>query len=135
MLGRRAGVPVAVVWGACELGLLLLWEREYPAARAALEEGIRIGQELGRKFPTIRCLEGMAQLAWAQGDPRRAARIFGAAEALREAHRFPLPSVDRVDYECVPAIAAALGDEAFAAAWAEGRAMTLEQACAYALAG
>jgi hypothetical protein len=33
----------------------------------------------------------------------------------------------------VAAAQAGLGDEAFAAAWAEGRAMILEQAVAYAL--
>jgi hypothetical protein len=38
-----------------------------------------------------------------------------------------------VDYDCVPAIAAALGEEVFAAAWAGGRAMSLEDAVAVAI--
>jgi hypothetical protein len=42
--------------------------------------------------------------------------------------------VDRHDYDSVPAIEAALGEERFTAAWREGRAMTLEQAIAGALA-
>jgi tetratricopeptide (TPR) repeat protein len=133
-LARRAGVPIAVARGVLELGLLLVRQSEYPAARAAFEEGIRIGQEIGSTSSAIRCFEGMAQLAWAQGEPRRGARLFGAAEALREVLRFPLPPVDRVDYDCVPAITTALGEEAFAAAWAEGRALTIEQAVVYALA-
>jgi predicted ATPase/class 3 adenylate cyclase len=133
-LARGLGARGAVGSGILNLGLLLVKQGDYPAARAALEEGLRIWPEVGNKTFTVRCLEGMAQLAWAQGAPRRGARLFGAAEGQRETLQFPLPPVDRVDYECVPAIAAALGEAAFAAAWAEGRGMTLEEAAACALA-
>jgi hypothetical protein len=75
----------------------------------------------------------MAQIAWSQGQPLRTARLFGAAEALREKFCRPLPPVDRGDYDCVPAARATLGEDLFAATWTEGRAMTLEQAIAYAL--
>jgi hypothetical protein len=45
-----------------------------------------------------------------------------------------VPPVARHDYDRDVAVARAqLGETAFAAAWAEGRAMTLEQAVAYAL--
>jgi hypothetical protein len=61
-------------------------------------------------------------------------RVFGAAEALREAQGRPLPPVERADYEReVGAVRAVLGEEAFAAAWAAGRAMTLEQVILFAL--
>ena len=56
------------------------------------------------------------------------------AAALREALGTPVQPVERRTFE--PAVAAArasLGEEAFAAAWVEGRAMSLEQAIAYAL--
>jgi hypothetical protein len=65
-----------------------------------------------------------------------AAMLFGAAEAIRDALGTPLPPVDRADHDrCLAAVRAALGEEAFAAASAEGRAMELEQAVAYALEG
>jgi DNA-binding NarL/FixJ family response regulator len=60
-----------------------------------------------------------------------AVRLWGAVEVLREAAGIPLSPIERADYE--RAIAAArtrLGEQAFAAAWAEGRAMTPEQALA-----
>jgi hypothetical protein len=61
--------------------------------------------------------------------------LFGAAEALREAAQTPQPLYRRANYERDLAAARARLDEAaFAAAWAEGRAMGMEQAVAYARA-
>jgi len=60
---------------------------------------------------------------------------MGAAQALREALGAPLPPVERGAYEQTVAQARAHLDTAtWAAAWAEGPAMPLEQAVAYALA-
>ena len=75
---------------------------------------------------------GLAHVA--QGQPERAVRLYAAAEALREAIRLPAAPADRCDYEAIPAARATLGEEAFAAAWAAGRAMSPEQATEYALA-
>jgi hypothetical protein len=75
------------------------------------------------------CLEGLAEVAMGQGDPGRAARLFGAAEAVRLAIGAPLPLIQRVPYEqAVASVRAQLGQEAFEAAWAEGQTMSLEQA-------
>jgi hypothetical protein len=74
-------------------------------------------------------------VAGAQGLPARAARLYGAAEALREAIPAPLPPADPADHERQAAATRdTLGKKAFAAAWAAGRQMTMEQAVAYALA-
>ena len=70
-----------------------------------------------------------------QGQPERAARLLGAAEVLQGSIDYSLPLPDQTDYQdVVTNTRAALGDATFAAAWAEGRAMTLEQAIEYALA-
>jgi hypothetical protein len=64
----------------------------------------------------------------------RAVRLFAAAEASRASIGTPLDFLDLDEYEtCLQAVRSALGEEAFAAAWAEGRALTLEQAVARAL--
>jgi predicted ATPase/DNA-binding SARP family transcriptional activator len=63
-----------------------------------------------------------------------AARPFGAAEALREAISAPLPPNEQAAYRLqVSRVRELLGEEAFGAAWVQGRAMTLEQAIADAL--
>jgi len=67
-------------------------------------------------------------LVASQGEHEWAARLWGAAEALREAIGAPMPPVYRATYEQAVALARAqVGEEAFAAAWAEGLAMPLEQ--------
>ncbi len=76
-------------------------------------------------------VEGLAEVVAAQGEGVWAARLWGAAEALREDLHAPRPEVFRTQYE--QAIAAArthVGEKPFTAAWAQGRAMTLEQVLA-----
>jgi hypothetical protein len=73
-------------------------------------------------------------IALARNHPIRAARLFGAGEALRERIGTPLPPSQRGQYDLlVESIRAQLDTVAFEKAWAEGHAMTLEQAVAYAL--
>jgi hypothetical protein len=83
----------------------------------------------------VKDLEGLAALAVALAQPERAARLFGAAEALREAMGTPLPPAERGAHDrSVAAVRATMGDAAFAVAWAAGRVMSLEEAVALALA-
>src|SRR5579863_7459246 len=71
-------------------------------------------------------LEGLAALDAVQGEPGQAARLWGAAEALREAIGAPIHPVYHAEYEqAVNAARTELG-EAFAEAWAEGRATPLQ---------
>ncbi len=99
-------------------------------------ESLAILGEAGDKWVTTECIEGLAIIASAQGNPERAARLFGVAEAARETFGITMPRPERGDHERFGATTRErLGDAAFATAWAEGRAMTLEQAIEYALAG
>jgi hypothetical protein len=64
----------------------------------------------------------------------RAVRRWGAAAALREAIGVPPEPNWRDDWEReIGATRAALGEAAFASAWEEGQALTLEEAVQYAL--
>jgi hypothetical protein len=66
--------------------------------------------------------------------PERAARLLGAATALLDAMHSTLNPADRLDYERIVAnVQAQLDEASYTTAWAEGRAMTAEQAIAYAL--
>jgi DNA-binding NarL/FixJ family response regulator len=63
-------------------------------------------------------------------------RLLGVAAVLREAAGAPRWPADQPGYEgTVAAARTRLGTAAFAAAWAAGRALTLEQAVAEALGG
>jgi predicted ATPase len=99
------------------------------AARTLYEESMAILRELGDKRVIAYLLEGFADLAKTEGQAERAARLWGAAEALREAIGSPIPPNEREMYKRNVTATR----EAFAAAWADGGAMTIEQAIEYAL--
>jgi predicted ATPase len=79
-------------------------------------------------------LMGCADVAAGRGHARRAARLLGTIEALRERHGMPLiPALQRWHSHLVATVDDQLGGEMTAQAWAEGRAMPLEQAITEAL--
>jgi predicted ATPase/DNA-binding SARP family transcriptional activator/uncharacterized protein HemY len=115
------------------LGSVAFQQGDYGAARGLFEESMTIRRELGEKWCIASLLEEFVKLA-AQRQPERAARLWGAAEALREAIGTPLPPKERKEYgRQIAALREALGEKGFVAAWAEGQAMMLEEAIAYAL--
>jgi tetratricopeptide (TPR) repeat protein len=90
--------------------------------------------EIGNMRDVAYSIAGLAAVAGAQQLPNRAVRLLGAAEALREAVGIPLPPAYRAAHERdVAAARAQLDEAAFAAAWAAGRALPLEQAIDEAL--
>src|SRR5262249_24552660 len=116
------------------LGRVTYVQGQYGAARALFQESLAIFRELGNKHGIAASLEGLAEVVVAGGQPERAARLFGAAEGLREAIGAPLLPAERAEHDrSIAAACTALGEEAFAAAWAEGRALSLEGAVRYAL--
>src|SRR5260370_29447450 len=79
-------------------------------------------------------LEGFADLASAAGRPRRAARLFGAAEALREMTGAPLEEADRAGHERqVGVIRKRLGVQTLTNEWTAGRSTSPEDAARFAL--
>ena len=93
-----------------------------------------IHREIGHRWGITYCLEDFASLATAQNQMERAARLFGAADNLYTLLRFEMPPAERAEHDRAVATARAeLGEEAFAAAWEEGKKMTMEQAVEYAL--
>ncbi|MDQ2902218.1 MAG: tetratricopeptide repeat protein [Chloroflexota bacterium] len=96
-------------------------------ARTLYEEGIVLAREADNKMNLASDLEGLAGAVAAQGAYAWAARLWSAAEALRLAIHIPLPAIERPGYEqAVMAARAQLGEQPFAAAWSEGRVLTLE---------
>jgi hypothetical protein len=98
-----------------------------------LKESLAMQRELGDQQGIAACLEGLATVACADGQPERAARLSGAPEALGVPIATPLPPGERAHCQRhLAAARAALGEAAFVAAWAEGRAMTSDDAIEYA---
>ncbi len=79
-------------------------------------------------------LEELAMTAAAAGQAERAARLLGAEATLHETIGIPILPAEQAGIEEAAAPArAALGEEAWVAAYAAGQAMTLEEAIAEAL--
>jgi hypothetical protein len=80
------------------------------------------------------CLIGIAGVLTTLGQPQRAARLFGAAEALRDTTGAKIQPGDQPDYEKnLASTLTQLEAETFEAAWQDGRGMSLEQAITSAL--
>jgi hypothetical protein len=128
---RELGDESRIAWTLTLLWRYLAAEGDLAAARAVCEESLILEMRVnvGLSFVDIApALEGLAAVVAAQGEPTWAARLWGRAEAQRETIKIPLWPLYRADYDHAVAFACAQLDEpSFAAAWAEGRVMTLEQ--------
>jgi non-specific serine/threonine protein kinase len=116
------------------LGQLMRLEGDLAQSAARHHEALEALSELGDRWLIPRALAGMAGLAHLAGKHADAARLLGAAAALHDATgTSEIPTIRPVLDRDVADVRAALGEPAFAVAWAEGRAMTLEQAVVHAL--
>jgi hypothetical protein len=113
-----------------ELAHSLRRHGDYESARVLYLETIQDWRQQGHRGAVAHQLECLAFIANAQGQGSRAARLLGAAESLREASHSPMIPYERAEYE---QSVAALRGQASESDWAEGRALTLDQAVAFAL--
>lgn len=91
---------------------------------------------LGQYGSVAHELECLAFIARAQDQLPRAARLLGAAEALRETMTMPMTGYERTEYEReVAELSLRLEPSDFTLHWREGRSMTPDQAVAFALEG
>jgi len=103
-------------------------------AKAIYQETIKGWQALGNRSAIAHQLECFAFMSLAEEEPQRAAKLFGAGEALRDKAQSPMTDNERVEYErSVAQLRAMLREAEFNSLWAEGRAMTMEQAIQSAL--
>jgi tetratricopeptide (TPR) repeat protein len=129
-VGNKWGIAVSLH----NLGYVAKGQGDWRRAAALFEESLPLQRETRDTWGMGASLAGLAGIAGAEGQPERAARLFGAVQALMDSTDITIAPADRVEVERgLPAVRAQMSEDAFAAAWAEGRAMTLEQAIAYAL--
>ena len=133
-LFRAHGIRGGMIELLITQGQIACAQGEYERAQAMLAEGVAQGWPAGPYWLVATGLEQLARVAAAQGRAARAARLGGAVAAWRETTGAPLPSYRTAAWEATLATAhGALGAGDFTTAWAEGQALTLEQAIAEAL--
>jgi non-specific serine/threonine protein kinase len=129
-LGNTWGVAVTLI----NLGYVALHRDDWARAERLAKEGLTLLRGLGDTWGIPDGLGVLAGAAGALQQPARAARLFGAIESLLNITGGQLEPSVRAEYDRNLAVARVQLDEAtFAAAWAEGRMFSLEQAMAYAL--
>lgn len=120
-IARAQGVWVWTRHALQWLAKVAIRRGEVASARGLLEEVQRMS-----RTPKIATdpeeLEAVAELLASEGRAEEAARVLGTADALRESLGEPVPPAYRPGLDCVTSkVAAWLGPDAFATAWAEGR--------------
>jgi hypothetical protein len=134
MLAQRQGDTQNTAILQAMLAHNLLRQQESERAVALLHESIIHLQRIQGKWFLVYPLLELATVAHLREQPLRTARLLGAAKALGDATGTPLHGAPQAWYdELVATVRTHLGEHDFHQAWAEGRAMTLEQAIAYAL--
>jgi predicted ATPase/class 3 adenylate cyclase len=129
-LGSKGGLQYALD----NLGWAALMCGDYERARSLHEESLALCKAQGDKLVASESLEGLACAAGVEGEVERAARLFGAGEALRQTVGYQHTSRERALREPYLAVARSrMQEAAWVHAWAEGLAMTFDEAVSYAL--
>jgi predicted ATPase/class 3 adenylate cyclase/DNA-binding CsgD family transcriptional regulator len=99
-------------------------------------DALACATELGAHLGVPDILECLAVLAGQNGGNRSAARLFGAADAVRQQMGAVRFKVYDAEYEAsLERLRDAMGEKDFDTAWAEGAALSTEEAIAYAQRG
>jgi tetratricopeptide (TPR) repeat protein len=121
-------------YALCELGIIAQRLGQSDRATAVLKESVGMLSGVGDRWGLTRGLEALAAVALEQQQLARAARLFGAAEAWREAMGAPIEPFERLAQQSqVDEVRAGLGTAASEKLWNEGRAMTSQETVAFGL--
>ena len=134
---RRTGDRTMEAWARHMLGSALTRSGDLEEGRRQIVHAIRHFQDAGDAAGLTLTLDDMSVLAVAEGDLPRAARLRGAARNLSTETGTTLASVveDAFDKGIRPGVRASMSQEDVERYGAEGAAMTLDEAMAYALEG
>jgi tetratricopeptide (TPR) repeat protein len=132
-ISQETGATVLALWSTVNLGYVYLREGEEAHAQETFAKVQQRFREMGSRIGVVYALEGLASLAVQQGEFERAVRLYAWADATRASIGDPRPFAEQAEVDRdYAAIRAQLSEAAITAATVEGRAMTVEEAVAYA---
>jgi tetratricopeptide (TPR) repeat protein len=132
---EEAGDTVLALVARSDLGHVLRAAGMIREAEAIYRRTTHEWVHTGNRGAVANQLESWAYLALRAGRHVRAARLLGAAEAIREAAESVMLSFERREYDAaVEALRRALPGDEFAEAWADGRRLSIDEAVSLALA-
>lgn len=135
VLGRALGDKGLTASLLINQGLALLNRGDSGRAMELFQVSLVVHQEMGDKYHLHSDLMSLASVAMMEEKPIRAARLFGAAQALRESTGIALVDVENGPFyeRFVAAARSQLEEKAWELALQEGRAMSIQGATQYAL--
>jgi predicted ATPase/DNA-binding CsgD family transcriptional regulator len=132
---RGMGFDAGTGWTLGELGEVARAEGDHRRAMDLYRQSLVLSREFGYKWAIITALLGVAHVAAVSERASAAARLFAAAEALSDAIDLAiLPYAQPEFQQAIARLRGDLGEVAFAASRAAGRALSLDSAIAEALA-
>jgi tetratricopeptide (TPR) repeat protein len=132
-ISQQIGERLRSAWTLVYLGHVFLHMGEMAQARQNLVKSFRQFKEADNRSGMIFALEGLARLAASREQAERAVRLFAWADGRRQAIQSPRPPIEQADVDRdIAVILEMIDEEAYAAAYAEGKSMTIEQAIAHA---
>ncbi len=127
-VSRDAGYPEGVAWAEHLQGLILLRSGR-PGARELLLDSLCRHRDLGDRWQTASVLGSLAQEAAGVEAPERAARLLGAADAVRrQIGTAPAPWEERACRQSEARARAALSSSEFDRAWRAGAGLGVDAA-------
>lgn len=135
ILAKQESLKSSITVFTTNLAAVACLQRDYNAALSLALESLDIIEEFGDKIPTGILLGVFAALAVAAGKTEKAARLFGAAQAIFDTMGYKLERADQIFFDQYTKEArSAFGEEAFEAAFQEGKSLRLKKAIALARA-
>jgi hypothetical protein len=126
--------PFARAFALNILGRIATASGDLPEARVRLRESLRMLADLRPPWHVAESLEHLADALARGGENMQAARLWGAAEALREQAGIPLAPAEQVGYRSAVNAGRSAGPVLdFEAEWSAGRAISAEEAIRFAL--
>jgi len=133
-LYRKTKQWQGVSYALNDLGLAVLYQGDDTRATSLFVESLAFKLKMVDKHGLAWAFEGLAGVAQVRQQPERAARLYGAGRAMRDAVEFSFPLDDCPGFsQSLNVTRAQLGEAAYAAAWEEGYAMPMDAAIMYAL--
>jgi predicted ATPase/class 3 adenylate cyclase len=131
---RRLSSEEGVARSLLNLGFAAWQRSSHVEAEALMKESVRRFTTIGSREGIAYGLEGLAAVATSRLEAARAARLLGASEAVCEKLELTLDPFEQALHGWTTAqTRTQLGDEAFAAELAAGRALPVDEAAGYAL--
>ena len=124
------------MWALTTRARVAFAQDEPARAERDAHDALACATEFDARLGISDALESLAAVASDAGDLREAARLFGAGDAIRQRLGEVRFGVWDSDYQAsLAALRDALGNNDFDTAWAEGTALSTEEAIAYAQRG